>query len=166
MFFRPASTAVKARLEPIKTEIKAEEPRLVELHQSAKDIYVPMKDGLSEDQQEKVKKVYTLARSEGMTIEQSTIVLGLIDHESAGTWDENVKGDNGCSKGIAQWNKCVGRVAPKTFEEQAQKIVDEMAEKFSKHNIRKAISLHNAPGYKGEMTVYVNKVLKSTSLFK
>ena len=106
-----------------------------------------------------------MCRDSGMTDEQSKLVLGLIDHESAGTWDENTVGDSGCSHGIGQWNACAGRIAPKTFDEQAQLIVTEMQDKFNKFNNNIAITKHNCPACNGTIN-YTLKVIKSSKQFQ
>lgn len=100
-----------------------------------------------------------------MTDYQAKLVLGIVDHESAGTWDENVVGDSGCSRGIAQWNACVGRIAPKTFGEQADLIVSEMKEKFDKYDDLIAVTKHNRP-VSNTVTAYTYKVIKSSNLFQ
>ena len=100
-----------------------------------------------------------------MTDYQAKLVLGMIDHESAGTWDENVVGDGGCSHGIAQWNACVGRIAPETFDGQVDLIVDEMREKFSLYDDLIAVTKHNRP-VSNVVTAYTYKVIKSSNLFK
>lgn len=63
MFFRPASTAVKARLEPIKTEIKAAEPQTVELHESAKECVYEKKD-VGEDQNQYVRMASKISNND------------------------------------------------------------------------------------------------------
>lgn len=63
MFFRQASTAVKARLEPIKTEIKAAEPQTVELHESAKECVYEKKD-VGEDQNQYVRMASKISNND------------------------------------------------------------------------------------------------------
>jgi len=122
------------------------------------------KSNIGSDVQEKIHYVDSLAIQSGLDLEQRKLLLGLIDHESAGTWSETIVGDNGCSIGIAQWNNCVGNIAPNIFEEQAQKIVNEMVDKFSQNSNLWAVSKHNAP-YGSYRTTYVNKVIESSKLF-
>jgi hypothetical protein len=115
--------------------------------------------------QKKISSVYVKCREAGMTDYQSKLVLGLIDHESAGTWDENTVGDSGCSHGIGQWNACVGRIAPATFSEQVDLIVTEMKDKFQKYDNNIAITKHNCPACSGAIN-YTYKVIKSSNQFK
>lgn len=104
-----------------------------------------------------------------MTDYQSKLVLGLIDHESAGTWNENTSNclnpAKECSTGIAQWNQNAGRYAPDTFEEQVELIVREMKEKFDKYDDLIAITRHNQPSAYYQ-TQYTNKVILSSKQFK
>lgn len=123
-----------------------------------------MKANIGENIQKKIEYVNKLARQNNLTDEQIKLVLGLIDHESGGTWDETVKGDHGCSVGIAQWNKCVGKIAPQTFEKQAELIVAEMTDKFSQFTDLVAVSKHNAPAWDYNAN-YVNRVVKSSKMF-
>ena len=71
--------------------------------------------------------------------------IALIDHESAGTWDENTVGDSGCSVGLAQWNHCVGNYGPEDFDGQVTQIGQEMLTRFQEFSIEIAIGKHNAP---------------------
>lgn len=125
-----------------------------------------MKNKVGEDIQAKIKRLNEVMCEKGFTDDQRKWVLGLADHESGGTWSETVKGDNGCSTGIGQWNACPGsgRIAPPTFEEQVQLLTDEFKDKFSKHPIETAIGKHNAPAWDSNPR-YVNRVRKSVALF-
>lgn len=139
---------------------------LVAPKQSAETAYKAfVKSGnYGNDMLQKINYVQKIGYEAGFTQDQMRLVLGLIDHESGGTWSETAKGDQGCSIGIAQWNKCVGRIAPKTFEEQANLIVQEMARKFAEFSDLVAVSKHNAPAWDYN-TNYVNRVVKSSKLF-
>jgi len=123
------------------------------------------KSNIGSDVQNKIHYVDQLAVNAGLDLDQRKLLLGLIDHESAGTWSETVVGDNGCSTGIGQWNACAGRLAPETFEKQAELIVAEMADKFSSNTNEWAVSKHNAP-YGSYKTSYVNKVITSSKNFQ
>lgn len=100
----------------------------------------------------------------GMTEEQVKWTIALIDHESAGTWSETIKGDKGCSTGIAQWNACAGRKAPPTYEEQVKLIGDEMLAKYKEFTIEVAVGKHNAPAWNSNPN-YVAKVKRSMLSF-
>lgn len=99
-----------------------------------------------------------------MTSEQVRWTLALIDHESAGTWSPNIKGDNGCSTGIAQWNACSGRQAPATYEEQVELIGNEMLKAYNEFDLKTAIGKHNAPAWDSNLK-YVAKVETTLNLF-
>ena len=128
----------------------------------AQQYYIKKKIG--DDVQKKIRHVQDLAMSAGYTSAQIRLLLGLIDHESAGTWDEKVVGDGGCSIGIAQWNKCAGNIAPTTFEEQAKDVVQRMKAKFEAHSDDIAIGKWNAPAWSSN-PAYVKEVRESSLLF-
>lgn len=125
-----------------------------------------VKKGVGSDVQAKIAYVDQINIDLGLTDHQRKLVLGLIDHESAGTWSETIKGDNGCSTGIGQWNACPGsnRHAPKTFNEQAQLICKEMKDKFDRFPDEIAVGKHNAPAWSSNPR-YTAKVIKSSKLF-
>ena len=85
------------------------------------------KKGAGSDLNDKVAYFYAQCLK-SLNRPQCLRVAGLVDHESAGTWSPTVKGDGGCSTGIAQWNNCAGsrRKAPDTFEKQVDLIIREM----------------------------------------
>lgn len=114
--------------------------------------------------QSKIRLVQDKARDVGMDETQVKLLLGMIDHESGGTWDENVTGDGGCSRGIAQWNKCAKRIAPETFNEQVDLIVEEMDKKFREFDNPRAVSKHNGPAL-DFIPEYYSKVLVSSEQF-
>ena len=120
------------------------------------------------DVQKKIAYVYTEAKANGFTDNQAKLLLGLIDHESIGTWDENISNcgnpEKECSIGIAQWNKNAGRYAPETFEEQVALIIKEMKIKFDLHTDLIAITKHNCPAC-NYILPYTNKVITSSNLF-
>jgi len=95
------------------------------------------------------------------------LTLGLIDHESAGTWDPNIvnRTTKEYSTGIAQWNQYAGRYAQPGFNAQAKQIVDEMKQKFDKYNDTVAVTRHNCPACNHPIA-YTSKVLKSAEQFK
>jgi hypothetical protein len=124
-----------------------------------------MKDNIGSDVQEKIRYANQELRERNLTDQQVLYTLALIDHESAGSWSETIVGDGGCSIGIAQWNKCVNRKAPVTYEEQVQLIADEMASKFAEFDDLTALGKHNAPAWDYNKN-YINKVLESAKNFK
>jgi hypothetical protein len=123
-----------------------------------------MKDRIGADVQEKILYANQALRERGLTDQQVLYTLALIDHESVGSWSETIVGDGGCSIGIAQWNKCVGNIAPATYEEQVQLIADEMASKFAEFDDLTALGKHNAPSWDYNEK-YINKVLESAKNF-
>jgi len=137
-----------------------------ELHMAAPNpapkIFV--KKNIGADVQAKIEQLQNICYSKGMTEEQVLYTLALVDHESAGTYSTTIKGDKGCSVGIAQWNKCVGRIAGKDFEAQSHQICDEMKAKYDKWALLTAITKHNCPRctYRA---VYVNKILSAIPNF-
>ena len=97
-----------------------------------------------------------------------------IDHESAGTWDEDIVGDSGCSLGLAQMYWCpnnwkvYNRVSGQSWEKQ----VDEYVKRFVGYlektgDIKLAIVWHNRPASasRGIVTNYYYKVIKSQHAF-
>lgn len=126
----------------------------------------PRKTGVGQDFNDKTDYLYWQCVQQ-MTPEQAQLVQGLADHESAGTWDPKIKGDNGHSTGIGQWYAPAGRKAPKTFKEQAKKLCDEMAYKFSVYSDPLAITAHNRPASarRGQVLPYYYKVLKASKQF-
>jgi len=114
------------------------------------------------------KIIYAQAewRGLGMTDDQILWTLALVDHESAGTWSPTVLGDNGCSKGIGQWNSCPGsgRHAAETFELQVAQIGTEMLAKYQLFSIRTAVGKHNAPAWDSN-TGYTARVEAATLNF-
>jgi len=123
---------------------------------------------VGQDFQDKVCTVYKIALAKGLTPHQIKYgIIGLVDHESAGTWSPTVKGDNGCSTGLGQWNACPGsrRKAGKDFIAQAHQIVDEMADKIAKHPLRLAICLHNSPAGRCNKG-YVDLVVEAGNQFR
>ena len=125
----------------------------------------PRKPRTGESVQVKICTVYRLARAYALTANEALAVVGLIDHESAGTWSPTVRGDGGCSIGIAQWNSCVGRRAPASFEAQARLIITEMRDKFAANPLNHAICLHNSPAGRCNRD-YVAKVLAAKAQFE
>jgi len=123
-----------------------------------------MKSGLGADVQEKIRTANGILYGLGMSSEQVHWVIALIDHESAGTWDENVTGDNGCAKGIAQWNNCVGNYGPKDFNGQVKQVGEEMMTRFYFFPLKIAIGKHNAPNWDSNPR-YVSKVEATTKIF-
>ena len=95
---------------------------------------------------------------------QCVRIVALVDHESAGSWDPAIVGDGGCSVGIAQWNWCVKRRAPKDFNGQVAQIISEMGAKFARHTLDDSTCMHNSPAMK--CGNYVSKVLASETNFK
>ncbi len=102
-----------------------------------------------------------------LTCRQTKIVEGLIDHESAGTWSETVKGDGGLAKGIAQWHVSSGRSAAPTYEGQVKQIIKEMKLKFARYPEELAITAHNCPrcAARGQTTPYTANVYLSANQF-
>jgi hypothetical protein len=127
--------------------------------------YVYRKEAVGEDVQNKIAYLQGECYKVGMTQEQIHWTLALVDHESAGTWSETVKGDYGNSTGIAQWHKPSGRIAPATFEAQATLICTEMKSKYDLFSIETAVGKHNAPAWKSNPK-YINKVRKALKFFK
>lgn len=125
---------------------------------------VYVKKDVGEDVQTKIAYADQTFRAMGMTDEQVLWTLALIDHESAGTWSETVKGDAGCSTGIAQWNACVGRKAPSTYEGQVKLIGEEMLKKYQEFEIEIAVGKHNAPAWDTNYN-YSNKVKNAKNNF-
>jgi hypothetical protein len=124
-------------------------------HASPDKIYT--KKDIGEDVQSKIRQLQEICYSKDMNEEQVLWTLALVDHESGGSYDENVVGDYGNSHGIGQWHAPSGRYAPPTYEEQAHKICDEMKTKYDEYPILTAITKHNCPAC-WERWVYINKV--------
>jgi uncharacterized protein YeaO (DUF488 family) len=101
-----------------------------------------------------------------MTSNQIKLTLGLIDHESAGTWSPTIVNHTAkeYSTGIAQWNQYAGRYAQEGFEAQAQQIVDEMSDKFKKYSDLIAVTKHNCPRCNNQIA-YTAKVKASSNQF-
>lgn len=158
--FQLTPSATRSMISPVAPSVKT----AVLTNPNHKLTYV--KKGIGADVQAKIAYVDQINIGLGMTDKQRKLVLGLIDHESAGTWSETIKGDNGCSTGIGQWNACPGsrRQAPKTFNEQAQLICTEMKAKFDEFPDEIAVGKHNAPAWDSNPR-YTAKVIKSSKLF-
>lgn len=124
------------------------------------------KKDIGADVQEKIRYANQVFYEKGMTEEQVLWTLALADHESAGTWSEAVKGDNGCSTGIGQWNSCPGsgRKAAPTYEGQVEQLANEMIEKYRVHDIKTAVGKHNAPAWDSNPN-YVYKVERAIPNF-
>ena len=128
----------------------------------------PRKRDTGENIQKRIAHVYNTCRlGYGMTSEQAFWVVGQVDHETAGTWSETIKGDGGCSTGLGQWNSCAGsrRKAEPTFGGQTQQICREMKKKFDEFPIEIAIGKHNAPAWDKNPN-YVAKVKASLENFE
>ena len=102
-----------------------------------------------EDLNAKIERANLAWYGLGMSTEQVMWTTWLVDHESAGTWSPDVIGDNGCSKGIGQWNSCPGsdRHATDGFDAQVLQIGEEMLAKYKTFPIKTAIGKHNAPAW-------------------
>lgn len=127
--------------------------------------YIYKKHDIGEDVQAKIKSLQEICYSKGMTQEQVLWTTALVDHESGGSWNEKEKGDGGCSIGIGQWNKCVGRIAPPTFNNQADLICSEMKQKYDRFGIKTGVGKHNAPAWNSNPK-YLKRVERSTHEFK
>lgn len=104
-------------------------------------------------------------------------LTGQIDHETGGTWDENVKGDYGCSVGLPQIYTCKGGYPelanhPQLYDYdwQIEWYLDRMERFIDLYgdDIEKVISAHNAPGWAAAGLInrsYVKRVKASAQLF-
>lgn len=123
-----------------------------------------MKSGIGADVQEKIRTANSILYELGMSSEQVHWIIALIDHESAGTWDENVVGDYGCAVGIAQWNNCVGNYGPKDFNGQVKQVGEEMMTRFYFFPLEIAVGKHNAPN-REDNSAYIARIRASTKIF-
>jgi hypothetical protein len=105
------------------------------------------KRAIGADVQAKIEYADKYFRSIGMTDEQVLYTLGIIDHESGGTWSETTVGDHGCSIGIAQYNTCAGNFPAKTYEGQVEQVGKEMLARYQKEPLLKAVIHHNMPSW-------------------
>lgn len=144
---------------------------LVPLGHAAQDVWrpfvigrPPFKIGTGEPVQSRIAQLWMLCREDRMMRRHCLRIIALVDHESAGTWDPAIRGDGGCSVGIAQWNGCVGRRAPKDFEGQARQIIVEMHAKFRLWSMDTATCAHNSPALR--CGNYVQKVRTSEGKFR
>lgn len=130
--------------------------------------YIYTKDKVGSDTQDKIQYIQEYCYSIGYNQDQVHWIVAMADHESAGTWSTTIKGDNGCSTGIGQWNACAGSGrAPRSliYKDQAEQLCDEMKPFFDQFPIEIAVGKHNAPAW-DRNTYYVNRVRKSLPLYK
>ena len=129
--------------------------------------YYYTKDNLGEGQtKDRIQYFQEKAYESGMTQSQVKWLTGMVDHESAGSWDENIKNHTAKehSVGIAQWNLYAGRKAPSTFEAQVDLVIEELGARFKNETIESAIGHHNMPNWDSN-PVYVGKVRKAMEQF-
>ena len=113
-----------------------------------------------EELNKKIEYFQEQAYSKDYSEEQVKWMVALIDHESAGSWDENIIGDSGKSRGIAQWNKYAGRIAGKTYEDQVEQFLNEFKPYVDKFDIKVAVGKWNAPAWDSN-PAYIAKVKNS-----
>jgi len=119
--------------------------------------------------EERARYAYNYAKEERQFTHEQAMYMVVQLHIENGTWDENRRGDAGCSVGLSQWNECArGEVPYKDWQGQIRMMIDEIATKMHFTTFDMARVSWNKPAvlktgqYK---TVYYYKIEQHKDLF-